>query len=467
MTLTFGLIVGNRNFFPDTLAQVGREKTLKILEKEGYNVICLSPEDTKFGTIETWEDAKKCAQLFKENSDKIDGVIITLPNFGDEKGVANTLRLSGLKVPVLVHAFPDDINALDLAHRGDSFCGKISVCNNLVQYNIPFSLTRVHTINPEDSSFIEDLQWFSGVCKVVKGLKNIKVGAIGARPGTFNTVRFSEKILERYGISVEVIDLSEIFYRMKRLSIEDHIVKEKVEEIRSYCDTSQVPVEKIQNMAQLSITIENWMRENDIVASAIQCWTSIEYNLGIMPCSIMSMMSDKLYPSACEVDITGVLAMYALQCASDNPSALVDWNNNYDGELDKVILFHCGNFPKSIFESFVMKYGDVIGGTVGNENAYGGCAGNIKPDPFTFARLTTDDTQGKLKAYVGEGEITKDKINTYGAWGVAYIPKLQELLHFICKNGYEHHVAINRSQVARVLHEAFSNYLGIDVYWNT
>jgi len=467
MALTFGLIVSNRNFFPDSLAQVGREKMIKILEKEGHNVICLSLEDTKSGTVETWEDARKCVQLFKENSDKIDGVIVTLPNFGDEKGVANTLHLSGLKVPVLIHAFPDDINALDLAHRGDSFCGKISVCNNLAQHNIPFSITQVHTINPEDSSFIEDLQWFSGVCKVVKGLKNIKVGAIGARPGTFNTVRFSEKILERYGISVEVIDLSEIFCRMKRLSIEDHIVKEKVEEIRSYCDTSQVPVEKIQTMAQLSITIENWMRENDIVASAIQCWTSIEYNLGIMPCSIMSMMSDKLYPSACELDITGVLAMYALQCVSNKPSALVDWNNNYDGELDKAILFHCGNFPKSIFESFVMKYGDVIGGTVGHENAYGGLTGNIKPGPFTFARLTTDDIQGKLKAYVGEGEITKDKINTFGAWGVAHIPKLQELLHFICKNGYEHHVAINRSQVARVLQEAFSNYLGIDVYWHT
>jgi len=179
------------------------------------------------------------------------------------------------------------------------------------------------------------------------------------------------------------------------------------------------------------------------------------------------MMSDKLHPSACEVDITGAVAMYALQSASGSPSALVDWNNNYNGELDKVILFHCGNFPKSIFESCIMKYGDVIGGTVGYENAYGGLTGNVKPGPFTFARLTTDDNQGKLKAYVGEGEITKDRINTYGAWGVAYIPKLQELLRFICKNGYEHHVAINRSQVARVIYEAFSNYLGIDVYWNS
>jgi len=467
MTITFGLIVGNRNFFPDSLAQSGRERMLKVLEKAGYSVVCLSSEDTKYGTVETREDAKKCAQLFKENSDKIDGIIVTLPNFGDEKGIAEAIRLSGLNVPVLVHAFPDDINTLDIAHRGDSFCGKISVCNNLVQYNIPFSLTKVHTINPEDDIFTEDLQWFAGVCNVVKGLKNIKVGAVGVRPGGFNTVRFSEKILERYGISVEVIDLSEILYRMKGLSIDNSSVKEKIEEIRSYCSTSQIPLEKIQTMAKLSITIEDWMRENDIVATAIQCWTSIEYNLGIMPCSIMSMMSDKLHPSACEVDITGALAMYALQCASGSPSALVDWNNNYNGELDKVILFHCGNFPKSIFESCIMKYGDVIGGTVGYENAYGGLTGNVKPGPFTFARLTTDDNQGKLKAYVGEGEITKDRINTYGAWGVAYIPKLQELLQFICKNGYEHHVAINRSQVARVIYEAFSNYLGIDVYWNS
>ncbi len=464
--LTFGLIVGNRNFFPDSLAQKGRERILQVLEQEGFRVITPSTEDTKLGTVETWEDAKKCAALFKKHADEIDGIIVTLPNFGDEKGVANTIRLSGLCVPVLVHAFPDDPDHLDLAGRGDAFCGKISVCNNLTQYSIPFSLTQMHTVYPEEEGFKEDLRWFAQVCQVVKGLKGLKIGAIGARPGAFNTVRFSEKILESYGVSVETVDLSEIFAQMQKLSPEEAVLKEKLQQLRSYCDVSAVPEEKLKVMAKFAVVVENWMRENDLKATAIQCWTSMEYNLGIAPCAVMSFMGEKLLPSACEVDVTGALSMYILRCASLQPSALVDWNNNFGKDPEKCVIFHCGNYPKALFERMEMRYADVIGATVGEENAYGSCRGNIKPGPFTFLRLTTDDTNGVLRAYVGEGEVTKDVAKTFGAWGVVRIQKLQDLLHFICKNGFEHHVAINLSKVARAVEEALNNYINVDTYYH-
>ena len=467
MSLTFGLIVGNRDFFPDELARVGREEMIKVLQKEDFSVICPSPEDTRFGVVETWEDAKKCAALFKENREKIDGIIVSLPNFGDEKAVANTIRLSGLEVPVLVHAFPDDLDALDVPHRRDSFCGKISVCNNLTQYGIPFSLTRFHTVSPQDKSFKEDLDWFAGVCRLVNGLKNIKLGAIGARPAAFNTVRFSEKILESYGISIETIDLSDIYAGMSKISDGDGTLKVKIEEIRSYCDTKEVPPEKISTIARFGIVVERWMKDNDLTASAIQCWSSLENTLGIMPCTVMSMMSEKLLPSACEVDITGALAMHALQLASGSPSAIVDWNNNYGNDPDRAVIFHCGNFAKSIFDEKVkMSYGDVISTTVGQQNAYGGLTGKIKSGPFTFARFTTDDLNGCLRAYVGEGQVTEDELNTFGARGVVHIPRMQDLLQFICKNGFEHHVAINLSRVASIFNEAISSYLGIETYWH-
>lgn len=465
MTLTFGLIVGNRGFFPDELARMGREELMQVLQEGGFSVICPSPEDTPFGVVETWQDTKKCVALFKENKDKIDGIIVSLPNFGDEKAVADTIRLSGLEVPVLIHAFPDELDALDLSHRRDSFCGKISVCNNLTQYGIPFSLTRFHTVSLQDASFKEDLNSFTGVCRVVKGLKNIKLGAMGARPGAFNTVRFSEKILESYGISVETIDLSDIYGRMDKISY-DGVLKDKIEEIKSYCNTKGILPEKISIIARFAIVVERWMKENDLVASAIQCWTSLENSLGIMPCTVMSMMSEKLMPSACEVDITGVLAMYALQLASDSPSAIVDWNNNYGNDPDKAVIFHCGNFARSIFDKVKMSYGDVIATSVGQQNAYGSLAGKIKSGPFTYARFTTDDLNGCLKAYVGEGEITDDELNTFGARGVAHIPRMQHLLQFICKNGFEHHVAINLVGVASIFNEAISNYFGIETYWH-
>jgi len=467
MSSTFGLIVGNRDFFPDELARASREEMMRVLQEEGFSVVSPSPEETRFGVVETWEDAKKCAALFKENQEKIDGIIVSLPNFGDEKAASDSIRLSGLEVPVLVHAFPDDLDALDIPHRRDSFCGKISVCNNLTQYGIPFSLTRSHTISPQDADFKEDISWFAGVCRLVRGLKNIKLGAIGARPNAFKTVRFSEKILESYGISVETIDLSDIFAGMSKISDEDSALKAKIEKIRFYCNTEGIPPEKISTIARFGITVERWMKDNDLVASAIQCWTSLQNNLGIMPCTVMSMMSEKLLPSACEVDITGVLAMYALQLASGSPSALTDWNNNYGNDPDKGIIFHCGNFAKSIFDEKVkMHYGDIISSTVGKQNAYGSLTGKIKSGALTYARFTTDDLDGCLRAYVGEGEVTEDELNTFGARGVVRIPRMQELLKFICKNGFEHHVAINLFSVASIFNEAISSYFGIETYWH-
>ena len=466
MSMTFALIVGNRDFFPDRLAKEGREEMLELLGGEGFRVVCPTPEDTNFGTVETWEEAKKCAELFKEHKEEIDGVIVTLPNFGDEKGVANTLRLSGLDVPVLVHAYPDRLVALDVANRRDSFCGKISVCNNLIQYGIPFSLTREHTVNPREKSFQADLHWFASVCRLMSGLKNLRLGAVGARPAAFNTVRFSEKILESYGISVETIDLSEIFASMDKLADADPAVQKKVDEIKSYCDTSHVPDEKVTVIAKFALVVEGWMEENDLSATAVQCWSSLERNLGIMPCTAMSMMSEKFLPSACEVDIMGVLAMYALQKASQSPSALVDWNNNYGDDPDRCVLFHCGNYAKSIFESVEMGYGDVISTSVGKENAYGSCTGRIKEGPLTYARFTTDDATGMLRSYVGEADLTRDPLDTFGGRGVAHIPRMQDLFQFICRQGFEHHVAINRSHVAGVFREAVETYLGAECYWH-
>lgn len=462
--ICFALLVGNRDFFPDSLVEKGRRQILEILTKLGFEVICLEPSDTKLGAVENFQDAKKCAKLLSENSDRIDGIIVTLPNFGDEKAIASAIRMSGLHVPILVHAFPDDPGKLDLANRRDSFCGKISVCNNLRQFGFTFSLTSKHTLEIDSEEFVENIRWFASVCNVVKAPKNLKIGAIGARPAAFNTVRFSEKILERLGVSVETLDLSEVIYRMENIPDEDERILQLVRQLRSDYNPRSVPEQAIKNMAKLFVVLEHWVQENDIKALAIQCWTILERKLGITPCTVMSMMSERMIPSACEVDVVGALSMYLLQVASGRPSALVDWNNNY-GE-NEVILFHCGNFPRSIYEKVEMFVADVIANSVGKQNAYGACAGKIKSGPFTFFRLTSDDTNGELKAYVGEGEILEEDAKTFGSRGIAKIDELERLMNYICIEGFEHHVAINLSKVANVICEAM-RYLRIPIYKHT
>jgi L-fucose isomerase-like protein len=470
--VTLGVIVGNRGFFPDHLCDTGRKTILKVLAEEGIRAVALDPSQTKCGSIVSLEDAQKCADLFKQHREELDGILVTLPNFGEESTIATALRWAGLDLPVLVHAFPDEPSLMSIEYRRDSFCGKMSTCNNLHQYGIQFSLTSQHTMDPEGAPFRQDLQRFASVCRVVRGLRGARVGAIGARPSAFNTVRYSEKLLERTGITVETLDLSELFGRAKRLAADEPRLKKKLESIHGYVPTGGVPPESVTRMAKLGVVIDDWMAERQLQASAIQCWTAMEEFYGVVPCTLMSMMSNSLAPSACETDVTGVVGMYAMALASGKPSALVDWNNNYADDPDKGVIFHCSNLPKDLFEQGSvaqgsaphMDYQAIVAGTVGKENTYGTIVGRLKAQPFTYCRVSTDEFNGKVQTYLGEGDLTDDPLSTFGGYGVVRIPHLQKLLAFICEHGFEHHVAINPSQTASALAEALGKYMGWQVY---
>jgi L-fucose isomerase-like protein len=464
--MTMAVIVGNRGFFPDHLAKSGREEMIQVLANAGIDCVVLDPDQSKYGAVETYEEAKRCAALFQKNRDRIDGVIVTLPNFGDERAIADTLRLADLHVPVLVQATPDTPAKMTIASRRDSFCGKMSACNNLRQYGIPYSLTRLHTESPGSKEFAEDLAWFAAVCRIVNGFRNLRVGSIGARPSAFNTVRYSEKILESSGITVETVDLSEILGRIARLKDDDAGVQTKLAEIRKYVSTTSVPDSALIKMAKLGSVIDHWMKSTDVKVSAVQCWTAMEEYFGIVPCTIMSMMSNNLLPAACEVDICGTLSMYALALASGTPSALLDWNNNYGDNPDKAVCFHCSNLPKHFFQDARMDFQEIIAGTVGKENTFGTVVGRVKPGAMSFARFSTDDTAGVIRGYVGEGAFTSDPLNTFGGAGVVEIPHMQKLLHYICENGFEHHVAANFSSADAATHEAAVRYLGWPMYWH-
>jgi L-fucose isomerase-like protein len=460
---TLGVIVGNRGFFPGALAEEGRKEILRTLEAEGYQTVCLAPEGTQHGAVESLQEARKCADLFKQHAGDLDGIVVTLPNFGDERGVANTLRMSGLNVPVLVQAFPDEPNKMLMGGRRDSFCGKMSVCNNLWQYGIRFTLTTLHTVAPSSEAFKQDLRSFAATCRIVRGLKNLRVGVLGARPAAFNTVRFSEKLLEHAGITVEPLDLSEVFGKIQRLADGDAKVKAKLESIGGYVATGGIPQASLVKMAKFGVVVDDWMAANELAGTSVQCWTAMEEFFGVVPCTLMSMMSNNLLPSACETDMTGMIGMYVLQLASGTPSAIVDWNNNFGDDPDKCVIFHCSNLPKHFFEDFKMDFQEIIAGSVGKENTFGTVVGKLKTGPITFCRVSTDDLKGGMRAYVGEGETTDDRPASFGGYGVLKVPRLQDLLQYICKNGYEHHVAVNFSRYGAAIAEALGNYKQWDV----
>lgn len=459
-----GVIVGNRDFFPDKLVAAARADLVTLFAEVGVDAVMLDPAETKLGGVETHQDARRCAELFRRHRDRIAGVLVCLPNFGDEKGVADVLKLSGLDVPVLVQGYPDELDKLDVIRRRDAFCGKISVCNNLRQAGIAYSLTTKHVVHPLDASFRADLAHFIAVCRVVRGLRGVRIGAVGARPGAFNTVRYSEKLLERHGISVTTVDLSEILGAAAKLGDKDARLTAKIEAIRAYADATAVPPPRLVQMARLGVVLDDFVAAHHLDATAIQCWTSVQANHGCNVCTSMSMMSEAFLPSACEVDVTGVLTMYAMQLASLSPSALVDWNNNYGSADDKCVLFHCGNWAKSFLPDARILNAPILGSTLGVENTWGALDGRTPAAPLTYGRITTDDAAGVIRTYVGEGQLTNDELKTFGNRAVAHVPRLQKLMRHVCREGFEHHVVMNASRTAGILAEAFGRYLGWEVY---
>lgn len=465
--MCFGIIIGTRAYFNSELAKDVRKQLLRTLADEGYDYVILPEDATPTGSssIETREDGLKCAELFRQNRDRIDGIIVSLPNFGFEIGIINAISVADLNVPILVQACDDENDKVDLDSRRDAFCGKISVCNNLYQYGIPFTDTTLHTYSIYSELLAKDINKFAGICRVVNGLRHARIGAIGARPAGFQTVRASEKLLQKSGITVVPVDLSEILGAARKIEDTDVELLKKLEEIKCYAVVPKECSDKLVLQAKFGVAVERWIEANQIDAVAVQCWDSLEQNYGCAACVTMSMLGEKLLPAACEVDIAGAVSMYALTLAAQGQSALLDWNNNFAEDRNKCVCTHCGNFPKSFVRND-LKLGTlgVLGRTLGKVNTFGAVYGKVTKGDFTFFRISTDDTKGTIKAYLGTGEITDDPYGMDGCIAVTKVDNLQILMKHICRNGFEHHVAMVRNDVKDILNEAIEGYLGWNLY---
>jgi L-fucose isomerase-like protein len=462
---TFGVIVSNRSFFPDHLIVSSRLDILSLLENTGHLAIVLSEQDTPLGAVESQEDGEKCAELFRSNPD-IDGIIVCLPNFGDEVGVSTALRKSGVSVPILVQACDDDLAKMDLSNRRDAFCGKLSLCSVLKQNGIAFSLTGMHTCSIASPEFSMDINRFSRICSVVKGLRSARIGAIGTRPNPFHTVRFSEKLLQRSGIHVEVCDLSDIIARANAIPEGHPAVKEYLRGIDGYViDEACAGEGRQMRQAKLTVALDEWVNERKCDAVAVQCWDSLQKNYGCAACLSMSLLGNRGIPAACEMDVMGAVSMLALKLASGSVPGYMDWDNNYGADRNKCVNVHCANYPKNFFNSCIhVGCLDILSTTLGRENCYGACHGRVSGGDMTYLKVTTDDLSGIIKAYTGQGQFTDDPLDSFGGLAVCQVQDLQGLMRFVASEGFEHHVAMVRGRWGNIIEEALTKYMGWTVH---
>ena len=457
--LTFALFFGNRGFFPETLIAGARQEMKAQVEALGHKALMLEESATRYGAVETPDDGRIYARFLEAHRGKYDGVILCLPNFGDETGAVTALQDCG--TPILIQAYPDELDKMGFKERRDAFCGKFSIMDVFYQYNLPYTVFPPHTAHPSSTEFRDQLLKFAGVCRIVGKMKRMTVGAIGARTTAFKTVRFDELTLQRYGITTETLDLSDVFLRVKNFDTSRDEFKARSEFLPTYANCSNVPAPAQDTMAKLSVVLDDIIAVYRMDAISFRCWLEMEKELRIAPCLLLSELNNRGIPAACEVDTCNAITMYALRLASEMPATCLDWNNNYGDDPDKCILFHCGPVPQDLMTA----KGEVIDHPMFAKALGAGCGwgpnvGRIAASPMTYASSKTEN--GKFHYYLGEGAMTSDPIAAgfFGCAGVAQIPNLQTKLNIIGRTGYRHHVSMTFGQVADAVKEAFTTYLG-------
>lgn len=458
---TFALYFGNRGFFPASLIASARDEVAAAVEKAGFDYLMPPADMTRYGAVETKDEGLKYAEWLGEHIGEYDGLIMSLPNFSDENGAVAAVRDCG--VPIFIQAYPDEIGKMDFDHRRDSYCGKFSICDVFHQYKIPFTIMPPHVVHPNTDAFAKNLSDFAAVCRVVNGMKRFTIGVIGARTTKFKTVRYDEITLQKYGITCDTYDLSELFYRVEKMDGNSDAVKAKIEKLIGYTDFSSVPKDKTETLAKVSVAIDDMMREYHLDCITLRCWEEMQTVLGVAPCVLLSELNDRGIVASCEIDLCSAINMYSMLLASQTPTACLDWNNNYGDDPNKVILFHCGPVAQSLMDGKgkVTDHKMFAKGCPGC--GWGSNEGRIAAFDMTYSNCKTED--GKLTFYVDKGEFTSEPIEPefFGCGGVAKIDDLQRKLIVLAKNGFRHHTAVGKGDMTDILREAYTTYLGYDI----
>jgi len=459
--LTFALYFGNRGFFPESLIAGAREEMIQAVSDAGYEYLIPDADMTKFGAVESREDGRKYAAWLKSHAGEFAGVILCMPNFSDENGAIASLEDCG--VPILLQAYPDEIGKMDFEHRRDSYCGKFSIADVFHQYGLPFTMLEPHVVHPLSEAFAKNLSDFAAICRVVNGMRRFSIGCIGARTTKFKTVRFDEITLQKYHITVETFDLSELINKVQIMSDTDAKVLAKKDRLVGYTNFCKVPENKILTLSKIGVVIDSYIEQYHLNCITLRCWEELQGVLGVSPCVLLSELNDRGIVASCEIDLCSAINMYSMHLASEKATACLDWNNNYGDDPDKVILFHCGPVAQSLMTEKGLVTDHKMLAKTNPGCGWGSNEGRIAANQVTLSNCKTEN--GKLTFYLTEGEFTKDPIEVefFGCGGVCHISNLQSKLIRLGQNGFRHHTATGVGYMKSVLTEAFTYYLGYDL----
>ena len=457
--MKLGLLAANRGFFPSSVIEEAYRDMKAAFEKAGLGCLTFEEGKTKYNAVESGEDGRLFRAFLDEHEGEYDGLVICLPNFGDENGIKAAIR--GLNVPILIQAYPDELGRMDFDHRRDAFCGKFALTSVLTQMGVPFTDYTPFTVSPKDDEFVKQLRTFAATCRVVKALRGLRIGVIGARTSPFKSVRYDETVLERHGIDVETYDLSDIFRRFDRLADDDPAVKLWLSDLHKAADFAGVPAGRDLTLAKLGAVLEAVVADGRLDAIAVRCWPELQDHLGITPCAVMGLLNHRGVCAACETDVSNAIAMKALAAASGLSAGCLDLNNNYGNEPDKCILFHCGPLPEELMAlPGQIRDHKMLSKGKPEPCSWGLNVGRVRTGEITYCGMRA--TNGELAFYLDTGVITDDPVDDafFGIHGVLQTSDLQNKLKKIADGGFHHHTIITGTDVADAVNEALERYLG-------
>ena len=462
--MKFAICLANRGTFPGSLFDTARKEIAKALSAQGHSALFLPEGSTRHDAVGSPAEGRVYAKFLAAHRGEYDGVVLSLPNFGDENGAIVALRDAG--VPILVQAYPDEPEKMGIHERRDAVCGKLAMCNVLRQAGIPYSLTADFAVSPKSKAFAADVRRFVAICRIVKGLRNFNVGVLGARTTPFKTVRIDEIAFQRRGVNVETLDLADVFKLMRKADEKE--VAAKRGEMEAYAHRTPCCAKRIDALSRLAVAIDKIVEEYGLDSVAVRCWDEFQTEWGISPCVVMSMLNDRGFPAACETDVDNAVMMRAVGLAAGDgePVAVFDVNNNYKNAKDKAIFFHCSAVPRGMLvQKGLMDDHPILAKSMGPGVGVGVYNGKMKPGPVTVASLRTED--GRLRGFVTEGEITTLDPGR-GFFGTGFVFRkadgdMNGLFNYMAENGFRHHVAFACGLNAGTVCEALVKYLGYEI----
>ncbi len=457
--MKLAVLVANRGFFPSSVIASAREEIKQAIENAGAEALMSPVDATRYGAVETLAEGLAFKEFLTEHNGEFDGLVICLPNFGDENGIIAAIK--GLNVPILLQAYPDEIGKMDFQNRRDAFCGKLGLGSVLKQIGVKYTSGLPFVMHPLSEDFAKELNKFIGICRVVKGMSNLRIGVFGARTTAFKSVRYDEIAMAKHGIDTESFDFSQVMEYYNEVDEKDPKIKLWEEKLLATGSYENVPSYALLNLCKLGIAFESIISDYKLTATAIRCWSELQHELHIAPCAVMGILNEIGIPTVCETDASNAILMAAISLASNSPAGCLDINNNYGDEKDKCILFHCGPLPITLMaDKGNIEEHKMFVKTQGENCSWGVNVSSIKPGDITVAGCRTEN--GEIQFYAADAEITDDVVENefFGTPGVLKIDNLQPKLKTLLDNGFRHHALITTGHHYDIVHEALTKYLG-------